>query len=128
MSGPGLGVGGAIIRRREEEGEDEGKGRRKSPKVEVVTSSRAKMGKLGGRTGIKYPIKKKKRNEKRIHKSEVESESGSASKTAVPLRYCSTEGKKNKVLFCTTVSMGQAGVAEACAYTMEGVPKTKKVR
>ena len=92
----------------------------------MVTSSRAKMGKLGGRTGIKYPIKKKKGKEKRIHKSEVESESGSASKTAVPLLF--NRGEKNKVLFCTTVSMGQAGVAEAFAYTMEGVPRTKKVR
>jgi len=97
MSGPGLGVGGAIIRRREEE--DEGKGRRKSPKVEVVTSSRAKMGKLGGRTGIKYPIKKKKRKEKRIHKLEVESESGSASKTAVPVLFNRGEKKQSSLLY-----------------------------
>jgi len=49
-----------IIRQREEEGENEGKGRRKSPKVEVVTSSRAKEKKPEGRVII-YPIKKKKK-------------------------------------------------------------------
>ena len=65
----------------------------------MVTSSRAKMGKLGGRTGIKYPIKKKKRNEKRIHKLEVESESGSASKTAVPVLFKRGEKKQSSLLY-----------------------------
>ena len=106
--------------------EDEGEERGKSPKVEIVTSSRAKEEKLEGRTGVKYPIKKKKK----IHKLEVESESGSASKTAVPVLF---NRRKKKVLFCTMVSirgkcevLGQVGVVETCAYTMKEYRETKK--
>jgi len=71
--------------------EDEGEGRGKSPKVEMVTSSRTGKEKLEGRAGVKYPIKKMEKKKKSIN---WRLRAKAVAQAKLQYRYCSTEGKR----------------------------------